>query len=149
MRMILQISKSANINIKTIKFIIWTITFLTSNGGTINNYIVKTDIEGGCLWQMRTYNKPTYNNSVPRMTSFSWQDWKRNVMGYLLQNSEEKIYSQEFYFWPKVVSTYTTFWKKRKRAIGGLYSINKADKKIYIYMTQTKDAKIKIGREIV
>lgn len=100
---------------------------------------------------MRTYNKPTYNNSVPRMTSFSWQDWKRNVMGYLLQNSEEKIYSQEFYFWPKVVSTYTTFWKKRKRAIGGLYSINKADKKIYIYiyMTQTKDAKIKIGREIV
>ena len=137
--MILQISKSANINIKTIKFIIWTITFLTSNGDTINNYIVKTDMEGGCLWQMGTYNKPTYNNSVPRMTSFSWQDWQRNVMGYFLQNSEEKIYSQEFCFWPKVVSTYTRFWKKRKRAIGGLYSIDKVDqKKKNIYDTNKR-----------
>ena len=55
-------------------------------------------MEGGCLWQMGTYNKPTYSNSVPRMTSFSWQDWQINVMGYFLQNSEEKIYSQEFCF---------------------------------------------------
>lgn len=144
MRMILQISKGANINIKLIT---WTITFLTSNGGTINNYIVKADIEGDCLRQMGTWNKPTYN-SVPRMTSFSLQDWKRNFMGHILQNSEEKIYSQEFYFWPKVVSIYTRFWKKRKIAFGGLYSINKWEKK-NTYDTETKDAKIKIGRGIV
>lgn len=132
MRMILQISKGANINIKLIT---WTITFLTSNGGTINNYIVKADIEGDCLRQMGTWNKPTYN-SVPRMTSFSLQDWKRNFMGHILQNSEEKIYSQEFYFWPKVVSIYTRFWKKRKIAFGGLYSINKWEKKIHMTQKQ-------------